>query len=137
MPPSPGTETILVVDDERLVLSLTHAMLSRYGYTVLSAINGAEALALFKNWPDIEVDLLLVDLVMPGISGPETVKQIQELRPGVPVLYFSAYSEMESLRPQYARGIPYIAKPFTSIQLMAKIREALDSRPSADAASAT
>lgn len=134
MPPLPGAETILVIDDEHLVLSLTHAMLTRYGYTVLTAMSGAEALALFSNWPEVEVDLLLVDLIMPGMSGEETVRRISELRPGIAVLYFSAYSEMESLRPQYARGVPYIAKPFTSLQLSKKIREVLDAG-SADAAS--
>src|SRR5882672_1091084 len=118
MPPIPGTETVLVIDDERLVLSLTHAMLLRNGYTVLTAMSGAEAVALFSNWPEIEVHLLLVDLIMPGMSGDETVKRIWELRPGLPVLYFSAYSAMESLRPKYALGVPYLAKPFSSLQLI-------------------
>ena len=137
MPPLPGTETILVIDDERLVLSLTHAMLTRYGYAVLTAMSGSEAVGLFNNWPAIEIDLLLVDLLMPGMGGSETVKRIHEIRPGLPVLYVSAYSEMESLRPQYARGVPYLAKPFTSLQLTDKIREVLDAGSSAEAASTT
>jgi len=135
MPPSAGTETILVIDDERLVLSLTHSMLTRYGYDVVTAMSGAEALAVFKNWPDIEVNLLLVDLVMPGMNGTETVQRIHELRPALPVIYFSAYSEMESLRPRHARNAPYLAKPFSSLRLTAKIREVLDNSK-ADAAGA-
>src|SRR5215813_1878273 len=128
MPPDHGSETILVIDDEHVVLSLTHAMLTRYGYTVLTANSGAEALALIKNWGDIEVHLLVVDLVIPDMNGVETVKRIHELRPGLPILYCSAYSEEETLRPVFARGIPYLSKPFTSQQLIKKIREVLDGK---------
>ena len=60
MPPKPGTETILVVDDEIAVLSLTNMMLTRYGYTVITAASAKEALHLFEVWPDLAVDLLLV-----------------------------------------------------------------------------
>jgi len=63
---------------------------------------------------------------MPGLNGVETVERIHQLRPGLPVLYFSAYSEQEELRPAFARGVPYIAKPFTSLQLTKRIREVLD-----------
>jgi len=133
MPPIPGTETILVIDDERLILSLTHAMLMRHGYTVLTAISSTEAIQLFENWPAIEVDLMLVDLMMPGINGPEVVKRIHQLRPEIPVLFFSAYSEYDVLRPLFARGVPFLAKPFSSLQLVNKIREVVDA-PKADAA---
>jgi CheY-like chemotaxis protein len=124
--PFAKTETILVVDDEPLVLSLTSAMLTRYGYSVLTAASGAEAIALFKHSPSVEVHLLLVDLAMPDMTGVAAVERIFEWRPGLPVLYFSAYSDDESLRPSYARGIPFLAKPFTSLQLIKKIRELLD-----------
>jgi len=124
--PFAKTETILVVDDEPLVLSLTSAMLTRYGYSVLTAASGAEAIALFKHSPSVEVHLLVVDLAMPDMTGVAAVQRISEWRPGLPVLYFSAYSEDESLRPSYARGIPFLAKPFTSLQLIKKIRELLD-----------
>ena len=93
MPPVPGTETILVIDDEPMVVRLTSAMLSRHGYTVVTAGSGTEAVNLFKNRPQIEVHLLLVDLLMPDMNGIEAVKLITELRPGLPALYFSAYSE--------------------------------------------
>jgi len=124
--PFAKTETILVVDDEPLVLSLTSAMLTRYGYSVLTAASGAEAIALFKHSPSVEVHLLLVDLAMPDMTGVAAVQRISEWRPSLPVLYFSAYSDDESLRPSYARGIPFLAKPFTSLQLIKKIRELLD-----------
>ena len=102
MPPEFGTETILVVDDEIAVLSLTQMMLRRYGYEVISAACAKEALHLFEVWPDLHVDLLLVDIIMPDINGIELTERIRALRPGVPVLYFSAYSDQEPLRPVVA-----------------------------------
>ena len=117
------TATILVVDDNQMVLRLADSMLTRFGYTVVTAASGEEALRLFEN---ILVDLALVDLVMPEMDGIELVERIHELHPDLPLLYFSAYSENDSLRPMFARGAPFIAKPFTSLQLTQKIREVLD-----------
>jgi len=134
MPPLPGTETILVVDDEIAVLSLTTLMLERYGYEVLAAASAKEALHLFEVWPDIEIDLLLVDIVMPEMNGVELASRIRAIRPRLPILYFSAYSEQETLRPVIARTNPYIAKPFNSIQLTRSIRAILDA-PNVAAAS--
>ena len=135
MPPKPGTETILIVDDEIAVLSLTNMMLTRYGYTVITAASAKEALHLFEVWPDLTVDLLLVDIIMPEMNGIELAKKIRELRVDLPVLYFSAYSDQEPLRPVFAQKLPYIAKPFTSLQLTKRIREVLDA-PKKSAASA-
>ena len=134
MPPLPGTETILIIDDETAVLSLTSRMLTRYGYETITATNAKETLHLFEVWPDLPVDLLMVDIVMPDVNGIELAEKIWELRPDLPVLFFSAYSDEEVLRPVIARGVPYIAKPFTSIQLTKKIRDMLDA-PKADTAS--
>jgi CheY-like chemotaxis protein len=125
MSPTRRRETILVVDDEQMVLGLVNSMLTRFGYRVIAAASGKEALDLLEKKPDIEVQLALVDLVLPGMTGVEFVEQIHQVRPGLPVLYFSAYSEDDSLRPIFARGIPFIAKPFTSLQLTQKIREVL------------
>jgi two-component system cell cycle sensor histidine kinase/response regulator CckA len=135
MPPKPGNETILVVDDEIAVLSLTNMMLTRYGYTVITAASAKEALHLFEVWPDLSVDLLLVDIIMPEMNGVELSNRIQELRPDLPVLYFSAYSDQATLRPLFARHLPYIAKPFTSLQLTKRIREVLDEPKTSSAAS--
>jgi len=132
MSPTGGTETILVVDDDQMVLRLADSMLKRFGYRVITATSGKEALRLFEKSPDIEVDLALVDLVMPEMSGVELAERIHKLRPGLPVLHFSSYSEDDSLRPTFAKGVPFIAKPFTSLQLTKKIREMLD-KPKVDA----
>ena len=130
----PGTETILIIDDETAVLSLTSLMLTRYGYEAITATSAKETLHLFEVWPDLHVDLVLIDIVMPDMNGVELAEKIWELRPDLPVLFFSAYSDQEIFRPVIARGVPYIAKPFLSVQLTKKIRELLDA-PKADAAS--
>ena len=135
MPFQPGTEIILVVDDELAVLNLTQMMLARYGYGVLVASSGKEALRLFEVWPDIHIDLMLVDLVMPEMNGIELVEKIHGFRPDLPFLYFSGYSDRQPLRPRFDRNVPFIAKPFTSIQLTNRIREILD-KPKSDVATA-
>jgi CheY-like chemotaxis protein len=132
MPPQEGSETVLVVDDEIAVLSLTQSMLARYGYTAITAQSGDEALHLFEVWPDLEVDLAVVDLVMPVMGGVELAEKLQQRKPGLPILYISAYSEDATLRPVHTRNLPFLSKPFTSLKLIAKIREMLDGRASGD-----
>src|SRR4051812_47943097 len=102
MSPASTTETILVVDDETLVRSLSHSMLIRYGYNVITAASGIEAVQLFEKWPDVEIDLALVDLVMPFMNGVETVQRIRRVRPQLPVIFISAYSDNVTLRPESA-----------------------------------
>jgi len=123
-----GAQTILVVDDEIAVMSVVEIMLKRGGYSVITAAGASEALNLFAEWPDLEVDLLLLDFVLPDMNGVELYRRIRERRPELPVLYFSAYSEHEELRPAIARGVPYMAKPFTASQLTRRVREILDGR---------
>src|SRR5437762_2811096 len=86
-----GHETILVVDDEVAVCSLARLMLTRHGYSVIDAGSGAEALHLFEVWPDLEVDLALIDIVMPLMSGVKLAEKLRAVRPNLPVLYTSAY----------------------------------------------
>jgi CheY-like chemotaxis protein len=136
MSPLQGTETILIVDDELAVLSLVEIMLSRNGYSVITASSANEALHLFEVWPDLDVDVLLVDVIMPDMNGIELTTRLWDMRPNLQVLYFSAYSDQEQLRPLFARKLPYIAKPFTSVQLTNKIREILDESKTASARSA-
>jgi two-component system cell cycle sensor histidine kinase/response regulator CckA len=122
----PGGETILVVDDEVAVLSVMEMMLKRSGYSVITAASAQQALNLFADWADLKVDLLLVDFVLPDMNGVELTRKIWEQRPELPALYFSAYSDHEELRPALARGVPYIAKPFTAAQLTSRVRDILD-----------
>ena len=130
---SNGTETVLVVDDENIGLSLAHAMLTRYGYGVLTANSGEEALRLLEQWPDLRIDIAVIDIVMPVMDGFELTRRIRELRPQLSIIYMSAYSENSDLRPEESRNVPYLPKPFTSLKLTAKIRQVLDA-PRSDAA---
>lgn len=132
--PQQGTETILIVDDETIVLSLAHSMLTRYGYTVLTAHSGDEALHFFEVWPDQQVEIAVLDIVMPNMDGFELAERLRLIRRALPILYMSAYSARAELRPEYARNVPYLAKPFTSVSLIRKIREMLD-RPEVSQAS--
>src|SRR5689334_10672947 len=119
--PEQGTETVLIVDDETIVLSLAQAMLTRYGYTVLIAHSGDEALHFLEVWPDQALDIAVLDIVMPMMDGFELAERLRVLRPTLPILYMSAYSQRAELRPERTRGIPYLAKPFTSLGLTGKI----------------
>jgi CheY-like chemotaxis protein len=132
MPPQEGSETVLIVDDEIAVLSLTQSMLARYGYTAITAQSGQEALHLFEVWPDLQIDIAVIDLVMPTMPGLELAERLQECCPNLPVIYMSAYSENATLRPVQTRNLPFLSKPFTSLKLIAKIREMLDGRATAN-----
>ena len=122
-----GTETILLVEDELAIRSLTQRALEAAGYTVLAAGDGAEALDRLATRP-APIDLLLTDVVMPGMNGRELSSRIVKARPDVKVLYTSGYTDDAILR----RGVLadprcFIAKPYTPRQLQRKVREVLDS----------
>jgi len=121
-----GSETVLVVDDETFMLSLAHAMLARHGYTVLTATGAQEVLHMFEIWPDLKIDVAVLDIVMPGMDGFELAEQIRKTRPRLPILYMSAYPEKAELRPEKTRNIPFVPKPFSSLTLVGKIRSMLD-----------
>jgi two-component system cell cycle sensor histidine kinase/response regulator CckA len=122
-----GCETILVVEDERTVLRTVNEALARRGFTVLPASSGAEAEALFDRHAD-EIDLLLLDVVMPGLMGPVLCEQLQARRPSVKVLYMSGYTEHAAAgKGVLDTGAPLLQKPFTPASLAQKVREVLDS----------
>jgi PAS domain S-box-containing protein len=121
-----GNETILVAEDQEAVRLFVERVLSRAGYRVLGAPNGQEALAIAKTMP--HVDMLLTDMVMPGMGGPELAILLTVIHPGMRTLYASGYSE-EALAGGFANDgkVPYLAKPFTTDALLARVREVLDS----------
>jgi CheY-like chemotaxis protein len=121
-----GSETVLVVDDETFMLSLADAMLVRNGYTVLTATGAKEVLHMLEIWPDLKIDVAVLDVVMPGMDGFELAERIRQIRPLLPILYMSAYPAKAELRPEKTRNIPFVPKPFTSLTLVGKIREMLD-----------
>ena len=134
MPPLSGSETILVVGDELTFLSLTTMMLDRYGYHVIAAASATEALHLFEVRPNMEVDLLMVDLMLPKIKGPELAERIRSMRPELPVLYIVNYSYPQTPQAVAAAGMPCIAWPFSSVQLTRSVRAVLDNPKATSAA---
>jgi two-component system, cell cycle sensor histidine kinase and response regulator CckA len=123
--PRGGTQTVLVVEDADGLRELTRRLLERHGYTVLTAANTDEALASFESGRSI--DVLLTDVVMPGGSGPDLVKQLTERQPGLKVIYMSGYTEESIVHHGVLKpGIAFLHKPFTSDGLGRKIREVID-----------
>jgi PAS domain S-box-containing protein len=119
------TETILLVEDESSLRTLTKRMLERQGYTVFVASRAEEALRVFDQ--NSGIDLLLTDVVMPGASGPELAGQLVQKLPSLRVLYMSGYTEDVIVQQGVLLpGISFLNKPFTSRSLNEKIRELLD-----------
>jgi CheY-like chemotaxis protein len=123
-----GTETILVAEDEDGVRSLTKEVLEKYGYTVLEASNGEEALKIAERHEG-PLDLLLSDVVMPRMGGPELAQELLARRPAVKVLYMSGYTDHPMVRRGVVNaGVAFLQKPFTPTVLVSRIREILESR---------
>jgi CheY-like chemotaxis protein len=121
-----GSETILLVEDEELVRGVTRAMLSTNGYRVLVAGSGEEAIGVCRSHAGA-IDLVMTDLVMPGMNGRQTVEHLERLRPGVRVLFTSGYASDEIVRHGVlVEGTEFIQKPFTAETLARKVREILD-----------
>ncbi len=124
--PSPGTETILLAEDEEVVRRLAREILSENGYKVLEAGNGREALLISEAHRG-EIHLLLTDVVMPTMSGRELTDRIRPLRPDLRIMYMSGYTDDAILRHGVLEnGIPFLQKPFTPEELARKVREVLD-----------
>jgi PAS domain S-box-containing protein len=124
--PLSGTETILLVEDDRAVRNLVERVLNSRGYKVLSAEHGVEALQLASARVGT-VDLVLTDIVMPTMSGREMVEALRLQRPGIRVIYMSGYTDDEIVR----RGLhdptmSFIQKPFTAEHLSMLVRKILD-----------
>jgi two-component system cell cycle sensor histidine kinase/response regulator CckA len=123
-PRTGGQETILVVEDDDTIRRLVVRLLTGRGYAVLSAANGNEALALLLEHAE-SVALLFVDVVMPGMRGPEFVGRARELHPGIPVLFTTGYELKPGDGASRGRD-PVLYKPYTPDQLFPRIREVLD-----------
>lgn len=118
------SQTILVVDDEPEIRKLVTAMLTRSGYRVLSADSGENAVRVFKANPEIE--LVLTDVVSPGMSGPMIVDEIVSLRPNIKILFMSGYDSTHVVQRYVMKaGFSLLPKPFTMEQLQRKVQAAL------------
>ena len=120
-----GVETVLLVDDEEIVIGVGKQMLERLGFSVLTARNGQEAVAVYQNHP-ADVDLVLMDMIMPGMEAAETYDQLKAINPGVRVILSSGYSLDQKAGAIMERGCNgFIQKPFNMKILEEKIGEIL------------
>jgi PAS domain S-box-containing protein len=126
-----GTETVLVVEDQVDVRGVIEKTLSRYGYTLIAAANGPEAIATAQEYQG-PIDVMLTDVVLPGASGREIAKQVIASHPSVRVLYMSGYTDDVIVQHGVLEpGLAFVQKPFTGDGLARRIREVLaaDSPP--------
>jgi len=123
-----GSETVLLVEDDEELRRLTAEILQASGYTVLEAGDPLEALTLCDRRDGKLIDLLLTDMVMPAMRGPELAATLSETRPGLKVLFMSGYADESVTSPQGEPGRAFLQKPFTPHELTRAVREALASR---------
>ncbi len=124
-PDQRGKETILIVEDENTVRQLTLRLLRALGYRTHEARNGDEALAVLDREGD-SIHLVLSDVIMPRMGGPELAARLQTLRPGLPILFMSGYTDDLTLESSGQGSVPLIVKPFTRDTLAAEVRRVLD-----------
>ena len=123
-PQAEARATILVVDDEPEIRKLVKAMLAPVGYNVIIADDGEQAIKLFRK--ESQIDLLLTDVVAPGMSGPMLAEQLSQLKPSLRVLFMSGYDATQVVQKFVVeQGYSLVIKPFTSEQLREKVRTML------------
>jgi len=120
-----GSETVLVAEDDAAIMKLLGEVLQRYGYTVLSAADGVEALELFKLQGD-RIQAAIVDVIMPRMNGSELVEALRRQRPGLPVIMTSGYTEEVVDRQALDRlQVLFMPKPLKPLELLAALRSGL------------
>jgi len=118
--------TILLVEDNQLVLEMVRDLLSSHGHTVLAATTTEEASALARA-NSATIDLLISDVVMPQMNGPELYQNLQEIVPGLKALFMSGYASNVPVNSgTFGEGVDFIAKPFTSGELVRRVSELLE-----------
>ena len=115
-----GTQTVLIVDDEDLLLTMGRMVLSSYGYTVLTANSGQKALEFFAGSKK-KIDLVITDLVMPNMSGRELGEHILRAAPGTKIIWSSGYVRSANDQEQER----YLQKPFSAQDLLRKVKQVL------------
>ncbi len=117
--------TVLLVEDDDAVRAVTRRALERYGYSVLAAAGGEEALDTMERYPG-RIDLLLTDIMMPGMNGVEVAARVLEARPGIRVFYMSGYADQDLVGQGLLKpGTHFLQKPFTPQELGGRVREVL------------
>jgi len=121
------TETILLVEDEEIVRTMTRQILEMSGHKVLEATCGSEAIRICSSY-DGPVHLVLTDVVMPHMNGPSMVKEVMRIRPNIKTLFMSGYTDNAILRHGILEeGMPFLQKPFSPDGLALKVRDVLNS----------
>jgi two-component system cell cycle sensor histidine kinase/response regulator CckA len=124
-----GNETLLLVDDEQIILETTEALLKKLGYEVFTASGGREAVRLYEEWKD-RIDAVILDMIMPGMSGGDTFDRLKEIDPGVKVILASGYGLNGHAEEIVDRGCDtFIQKPFNIKELSGKLEEILPHGP--------
>ena len=123
-----GTETVLIIDDEEMVLDIGATILEELGYTVLKALDGRQALAFFEENRE-RIDLIILDMIMPGMGGSEIFEELKNIRGDIKVLLSSGYSNDGEASELMSRGCDgFIQKPFSIAAFSRIIREILDGK---------
>jgi two-component system, cell cycle sensor histidine kinase and response regulator CckA len=121
-----GSGTVLLVEDEPMVRSVAERALTRHGYTVITAENGEDALEIIaRNEP---IDLLISDVVMPGMDGPTMVREARQSRPGLKILFMSGYAEEQLRKSIDIENVNFLPKPFSVIELAEAARRTMMSK---------
>jgi signal transduction histidine kinase len=124
-PQAGGDETLLLVEDDTAVRNVARRVLSEYGYTVLEAENGIDALHVWEERSS-DIDLVITDVVMPGMGGRELVTRLIDLNANTPVLFVSGYTDDSAQTLDITEEGPVLRKPFSASALAEKVRETLD-----------
>ena len=122
-----GTEVVLLVEDEEIVRGLAKIVLESSGYVVLESRDGREALSLCETHEGA-IDLLVSDVMMPGLGGRELAERAVAMRPGLKVLFMSGHTQDVILKEGIKKGTPFLQKPFRPTDLAHKVRKVLDGR---------
>ena len=123
-----GSGTILIIDDEEIVRRTARSALEHYGYTVVASESGRDGLELLAKL-DFAVDLVVLDMTMPGMSGEESLKHLRSIRPELLVVLSSGYNEMDATRRLTGKGLAgFIQKPYSARRLAEQIKIALTTR---------
>jgi len=126
-----GAETILLVEDADALRKLTYMLLEQHGYRVLTAANGAEALLMAQQKPE-RINLLLTDVIMPGLNGRALAERLATIQPELKVLYMSGYTDDAIVNHGVLEsGTFLLHKPFSEESLIRKVREVLDAERTA------
>lgn len=124
--PSGGAETILLAEDDEMVRNLTTTVLREFGYTVIEAVDGKDAVKKFKENAD-SIKLLLFDMIMPKMNGKDAVDEIRRIGPIIKTIFTSGYApDIVREKLSFEEGIHLITKPVTPAELLRKVREVLD-----------